>query len=238
MKFCVLVCYDENYKKMASITVDLNIAKYCEMHGYDLHKDYQEFFTDGRPAQWRKIKAARELLETNKYDWIFFIDVDCIIMNPDIKLESFIDDTYSFLLPSQDIKAPDTPILKGDIHNIITSQFFVKNDEFGREILDKIWIAENNSIVNEFDHEGRQVRILINEGKYNKHINIIDGKRLNRFWYANNPFMVFAFKGFNENAWQEGDFIVLVTTYSTEERVRLLSDLNYFSGLNNKNEIS
>ena len=29
IKFCVLVSYDEGYKRMASYTVDLNIKKYC-----------------------------------------------------------------------------------------------------------------------------------------------------------------------------------------------------------------
>jgi hypothetical protein len=50
--------------------------------------------------------------------------------------------------------------------------------------------------------------------------------------------MVFNFRGINDNVWKEGDFIVHVTGYTTEERVRILSDLNYFSGLNYINEIS
>jgi len=204
------------------------------MHGYDLHIDYQEKFSNGKPAQWQKIRAARELLETNKYDWVFYLDTDCIIMNPDIKLESFIDDDCSFIVPRHSIEAVDTPTSEG---NIISSQFFVKNDEFGKAILDEIWLAEGNDKVNQFDYEGRQIRILINNGKYKNRIKLVEEKRLNRFWYFNNPFMVFKFKGINENVWQKGDFIVHVTGYETESRVRLLSDLNYFSGLNYKNEI-
>ena len=234
IKFCVLVSYDEGYKRMASYTVDLNIKKYCEMHGYDLHIDYQEKFSNGKPAQWQKIRAARELLETHNYDWVFYLDTDCIIMNPHIKLESFIDDNCSFILP-QCQKAVDTPItVIPNIENIISSQFFVKNDECGRDILDDIWLAQNNDKVEEFDYEGRQIRILINTGKYNNRIKIVEEKRLNRFWYVNSPFMVFSFFGINDNVWQWGDFIVHVTGYDTEARVRLLSDLNYFSLLNYK----
>jgi len=235
IKFCVLVSYDEGYKRMASYTVRDNIRKYCEMHGYGLHIDYQEKFSNGKPSQWQKIRAARELLETNKYDWVFYLDTDCIIMNPDIKLESFIDDNCSFIVPKHSIEAVDTPTSEG---NIISSQFFVKNDKYGKDILDEIWLAEGNDKVNQFDYEGRQIRILINNGKYKNRIKLVEEKSLNRFWYFNNPFMVFKFKGVNENAWQEGDFIVHVTGYDTEARVRLLSDLNYFSKLNYKNEIS
>jgi hypothetical protein len=234
MKICVLVSYDEGYKRMASYTVRDNIRKYCDLHGYDLHIDYQEKFSNGKPSQWQKIRAARELLETNKYDWVFYLDTDCIIMNSDIKLESFIDDNCSFIVPRHCIEAVDTPTSEG---NIISSQFFVKNDEFGKDILDEIWLAEGNDKVNQFDYEGRQIRILINNGKYKNRIKLVEEKRLNRFWYFNNPFMVFKFKGINENVWQKGDFIIHVTGYDTEARVRLLSDLNYFSALNNKNEI-
>ena len=231
MKICVLVSYDEGYKRMASYTVRDNIRKYCDLHGYDLHIDYQEKFSNGKPSQWQKIRAARELLETNKYDWVFYLDTDCIIMNPDIKLESFMDDNCSFIVPRHCIEAVDTPTSEG---NIISSQFFVKNDEFGKDILDEIWLAEGNDKVNQFDYEGRQIRILINNGKYKNRIKLVEEKRLNRFWYFNNPFMVFKFKGINENVWQKGDFIIHVTGYDTEARVRLLSDLNYFSGLNDK----
>lgn len=233
IKFCVLVSYDKNYEVMASYTVDLNIRKYCEMHGYDLHINYQEEFSNGKPVQWQKILAARELLDTGKYDWIFFLDTDCLIMNPDIKLESFIDDNCSFILPHHNIRPIDTPIEIEGVNNIITSQFFIKNDECGKDILDEIWLASDNNKIDEFDHEGRQIRMMINNGKYNSRIKIVEEKTLNRFWYVNNPFMVFVFEGINDNVWQEGDFIVHVTTYPTEERIRILSDLNYFSKLSN-----
>ena len=229
MNICVLVSYDESYRRMASYTVDLNIKKYCELHGYDLHIDYQEKFSNGKPAQWQKIRAARELIGTGKYDWVFYLDTDCLIMNPNIKLESFIDDECSFILPQHNIEAIDTPIPQG---NIISSQFFVRNDECGMDILDEIWLAEDNNQIDKFDYEGRQIRIIINNGKYNNRIKLIEEKRLNRFWYVNKPFMHFAFMGINNNVWQEGDFIVHVTTYSAEERIKILSDLNYFSGLN------
>jgi hypothetical protein len=83
-----------------------------------------------------------------------------------------------------------------------------------------------------FDYEGRQARIVINSLKFKDKIKIIEEKLLNRFWYFNNPFMTFHFKGVNNLVWQPGDFIVHVTGYSKEERIKLLSDLNYFSKLN------
>jgi mannan polymerase II complex MNN10 subunit len=241
MKICVLVSYDNNYKEMAKYTVDGNIKKYCELHGYHLWEDKQEEIYNGKSPQWQKIRVAKEVLKTNQFDWIFFMDTDCLIMNPDIKLESFVEnETCSFIVPRHSMKAVDTPIeLEGilSIHNIISSQFFVKNDEYGLAILEDIWLAKGNDKINKFDYEGRQIRMLINSKKYEDHIKIIDERSLNRFWYVNNPFMVFNIKGINDNVWQKGDFIVHVTAYSKEERIKILSDLNYFSGLNDDNEV-
>lgn len=229
MNICVLVSYDKTYEPLAKYSVHDNINKYCALHGYDLHIDYKDEFDNGRPPQWRKIEAAMEVLP--KYDWVFFLDADCLIMNSDIKLESFLDTDYSFLVPSHFLKPIDTPITTVEgVKNIISSQFFVKNDKEGMRILQAIWEGKDNT----FDYEGRQIRVLINECKYK--IGIVEERKLNTFWFANNPFMLWSFPGFNNNVWQHGDFIVHVTGYKTHEKIQLLSDLNYFSKLSN-NEI-
>lgn len=229
INICVLVSYDQTYAEIAKYSIYDNINKYCALHGYHLHVDYADKFSNGKPPQWRKIEAAMEVLPN--YDWVFFLDADCLIMNSDIKLESFLDTTDSFLVPSHYLPAIDTPIttIEGTT-NIISSQFFVKNDEEGWRILKAIWEGTNNN----FDYEGRRIRELINEQKYN--IGIVEERRLNTFWLVNNPFMLWKIPKFNDNVWKQGDFIVHVTGYKINERVNLISDLNYFSKLSN-NEI-
>lgn len=230
---CVLVSYNENYAEMAQITVFDNIKAYCKKHDYTLWIDTQQKVDNTRSSHWQKIKTAINILPNFK--WLFFIDIDCLIMNSDIKLESLIDNNYSFIVPSHTMAAEDNPITNIEgVHNIITSQFLVKNDEYGLAILQAIWDAEGwpeGMDISTFDYEGRQTRIVINSLKFKNQIKIIEEKLLNRFWYMNNPFMVMHLKGINDNVWQPEDFIVHVTGYSKEERIRLLSDLNYFSGL-------
>jgi len=156
-------------------------------------------------------------------------------MNSNIKLESLLDNNYSFIVPQQSVKANDNPITNIEgIHNVITSQFLVKNDKDGLDILEAIWEAKGwpeEISMNDFDYENRQVRILINSLQFKDKIKIIEEKLLNRFWYINNPFVVMHFKNINNNIWQPGDFIVHVVGYKTQERIQILSDLNYFSGL-------
>jgi hypothetical protein len=231
-KIAVLVVYDDNYEEMKKITVDNNIQQYCELHNYTLIKHKVE--ESDRHPQWHKISKSIETLKSNEFDWVFFIDLDCLIMNPTIKLETIIDEKYSFIIPSHNIQAIDTPtITPFNTDNIITSQFLVKNDEIGLQILEDIWEAKEwpqDLDINTFDYEGRQTRITILKPEFSNHIKIVDEKILNRFWYMNSPFMVFYNLDVNKLSWNPGDFIVHVTGYQKEERIKLLSDLNYFSG--------
>ena len=231
-KIAVLVVYDDNYEEMKKITVDNNIQQYCELHNYTLIKHKVE--NPDRHASWYKISKSIEILKSNEFDWVFFIDLDCLIMNPTIKLETIIDEKYSFIVPSHNVPAIDTPtITPFNTDNTITSQFLVKNDEMGIKILEDIWEANGwpeNMDINTFDYEGRQARITIIKPEFSNHIKIIDEKILNRFWYMNSPFVVFHNLGVNNLVWNPGDFIVHVTGYKKEDRIKLLSDLNYFSG--------
>jgi len=231
-KIAVLVVYDDNYEEMKKITVDTNIQQYCEIHGYTLIPHKVENFD--RHASWAKISKSIEILKNDNFDWLFFIDLDCLIMNSTIKLETIIDEKYSFIVPSHNVPAIDTPtITPFKTDNIITSQFLVKNDEMGIQILEDIWKCEDlpkNMDYHTFDYEGRQTRSTILKPQFKNHIKIIDEKILNTFWYMNSPFITFHNKGVNNLVWEPNDFIVHVTGYKKEERVKLLSDLNFFSG--------
>jgi hypothetical protein len=235
-EICVLVSYNNNYANMAELTVDHNIKLYCDKHNYTLHIDTQQNPDNDRYSSWQKIKTAINILKNNNdFKWLFFIDTDCLIMNSNIKLESLIDDNYSFIVPQHNIEAEDNPITNIEgTNNIIMSQFLVKNDQSGLDILQAIWDVEgwpDGLDLSTFDYEGRQARIVVNSLKFKDKIKIIEEKLLNCFWYFNNPFMVMHFKGVNNHVWQPGDFIVHVTGYPKEDRIRILSDLNYFSGL-------
>jgi hypothetical protein len=241
---CVLVSYDQNYAKLAKYSVDTNIKLYCEKYGYNLIIDeYDSLLPIDKPHTWqlsyRKIKiASNTLKDNNNFKWLFYIDVDSLIMNSDIRLESFIDDNYSFMALGHRMPALDNPIdvgIKG-VDSIIMSHFFVKNNEDGLEILDAIWENEGwpeNLPITEWDLEGRQVRLLINNPKYSSKIKVIDEDTISKLWYVNNPFVVLNLPGINDLAWKPGDFIAHVVGYKVEDRVQIISDLNYFSKLHN-----
>jgi hypothetical protein len=232
-EICVLITYDEYYTEIFN-AVHPNISNYCKLHGYSLITHKQENITNGRSSQWQKIKISENILKENNYKWLFFMDVDCLIMNPTIKLETIIDDDYSFIVPAHNMIPVDTPI-KNPIGTdcVITSQFFVKNNKIGIEILEDIWEAKEWPVgldINTFDYEQRQVKITIDKPIFKEHVKVVEEKTLNCFWYMNSPFMVIKNKLINNHCWEPGDFIVHVTGYKKDERIKLLNDLNYFSG--------
>jgi hypothetical protein len=231
---CVLVSYNDAYARMAEYTVEDNIKKYCEMYGYTLWVDTQKDVDNNRSPSWQKIRTSQKILD--KFKWVFFLDTDCLIMNSDIKLESIIDDRYSFIIPAHGVDPVDTPIKSiAGPNNVITSQFLVKNSEKGHAILNDVWNLKYHPAgidVNKFDYENREVRALIDSLDYRDDIKIVDEYILNRFWYINNPFILSSFKGVSNLIWKPGDFIVHVTGYTVNERVKLLSDLNFFSKIN------
>lgn len=231
-KIGVVVSYNEVYADAVRVSVFENIAHYCNLYGYKLHVDKQLSSDMTRFAAWNKVIACIDALPF--YDWIFYIDSDCLIMNHTIQLEAFIDDDYSFIVPAHNIEPVDTPVLNEMGTNcVITSQFFVKNDEMGMNILRDIWEAKEwpkGMHINTFDYEGRQTRITIEKPEFRERVKVVEEFLLNRFWYVNDPFIVFHNRGVNDNVWQPGDFIVHVSNYSVAERVELLDMLNYFSG--------
>jgi len=231
-KIAVLVVYDDKYVEMKKITVDNNIQNYCDLHGYTLiaHK-INDF---NRHPAWYKISKSIEILKNEDFDWVFFIDLDCLIMNSTIKLETIIDENYSFIVPSHFSPAIDTPtITPFNTDNVMTGQFLVKKDKMGLKILEDIWESKElppHMDFHTFDWEQRQTRVTILKPEFKPFIKIIEESLLNRFWYVNSPFMVYGFFNINDNVWKPKDFIVHVTAYKVEERIKLLSDLNYFSG--------
>lgn len=239
-EICVLVSYNETYAPLAEISVKNNINKYCELHGYHFWVDrLEDHVREDKPMHWqlsyRKIQAAKEILQNNNFKWIIYMDTDSLIMNSSIKLESFIDDSYSFIVLNHQVAPPDNPVTSvAGLNNVIISHFFVKNNEDGLNILDALLENEGwpeDLPTTEWDLEGRQMRILLNNPKYTSKIKAIDEGIFSRFWYSSNPFLVFNFKGLSNNFFRPGDFIVHAIGYGVEERTRILSDLNYFSDI-------
>jgi hypothetical protein len=91
---CIVTNYNRKYREVAEITIP-NLLKYSQKHAIDFYRSEQQLVDDQYIA-WNKFIIIQNLLPL--YDWIFYIDVDCLIVNSNIKVEDFIDDEYSIII--------------------------------------------------------------------------------------------------------------------------------------------
>ena len=82
---CVNTFFTPSYAPLAAIVIP-NLIKYCNKHGYK----YLINETSDDKFHFVKIKDTRKLLDV--FDVTFTIELDAMIMNHKIKIESFLDE--------------------------------------------------------------------------------------------------------------------------------------------------
>ncbi len=128
---CICMSYTDNIKSYSSIAEKIN-KKYANKHKYDF-KVFSHEMTD-RAAQWCKISVINELLETNNYEYIFWIDSDAFFNKHDIKLETIINDNKNKeIIICDDIKNSDRE------NSINTGTMFVKCSEWSKKFFKLLW---------------------------------------------------------------------------------------------------
>jgi len=129
MKFavCSLVLGDE-YKKRMSLCTKTQEA-HANRHGYTRITD-ESCWDVSRPCPWSKIRLLQKYL--TEYDYLFWIDADVMIMNPDRKIEDFID-----LLPADKFL-----FIGQDLNNLNSGVFVIRNCPLAREFLEDAWALE------------------------------------------------------------------------------------------------
>ena len=65
-----------------------NRYAYAKKHGYTIVKTPFELIDKSRPIAWSKLLAIDRVL--SNYDYVFYLDMDTVIMNIDISLESLL----------------------------------------------------------------------------------------------------------------------------------------------------
>jgi len=102
------------------------IACYCALHGLPFYVEHVQLQPD-RYFSFSKTRAVMKYLP--HFEWILYIDNDCVIVNRTRSLEEFIDDNYDLVLQKRDSN-----------HEVHAAVFFVKNSPYGWYFMRK-WIA-------------------------------------------------------------------------------------------------
>lgn len=134
---------DSCMEPSAALAAD-NKRQYAIAHNYAFVARSNEFAqqelrTTKRRPVWGKIDAVQKVLP--KYDWLFWMDMDAVIMNPDITVQGILDDLRA--------KYPDGPrafeknidlvIAKPTKDKMINAGvFFMRNTEWAQKFLNAV----------------------------------------------------------------------------------------------------
>ena len=97
-------------------------VQYCARHGYGWH--VFEDVIEGRSVGWNRMPAALSLL--SRYDWVFHIDLDSLIMDHSIRLEEFLDPRYDL-------------VIGVDMNGINHGVFSLRNSTWSRMLYAEAW---------------------------------------------------------------------------------------------------
>lgn len=90
MTFCVVTATSRAFLPIAALT---DKTEYCNRHGYTLHREFCE-----PDAGFDRADLLRALAFTGRYDWLWWVGSDVLITNPEITLESLVEQPKSIVI--------------------------------------------------------------------------------------------------------------------------------------------
>jgi len=64
---------------------------YCALHGYSWHVIPGLHYPDGRDLRWSKVRGVATYLAWAETDYVFYLDADAIVANPNNSLKQLVD---------------------------------------------------------------------------------------------------------------------------------------------------
>jgi len=197
-----------------------NKSWYTDKHGYDLYIE-DKILDKDRPRCWSKIKILLKLLDRD-YDYVFWSDIDTLILNGDTKIEDRIIGSSNVDILFGSEWTPDSDydpnewadrIREGD-KELNCGNILIKNTAWSKKFFEDVY-AQKQFIKEEWPWgtEQRAVMHLV-AGKrpcvprrvhshMKKHVKFLDQNLMNSYCDYGNP-------QFNEtyHIYEEGDWIM------------------------------
>ena len=145
-----------------------NRVHYATRHGYDVINS-NTHIDPSRPVAWSKLRAVRAALALKKYDYVMYIDMDAVIMEPDITVESLI---YASECGSGSGSGADI-IMQQDWNGPNTGIWLAKDTAWTAQFLDLAWSQKqlvprksSAGVSHPFEYEQRAFHYLLDTDKW------------------------------------------------------------------------
>jgi hypothetical protein len=131
---CLLTAYDSTQQPLAAFTVP-GMQAFAQAHGYEVRAVYREEWE--RPRGWIKIEAIRAALDNN-FDFVFWVDVDSIILRCDVDVRTAaVDDACLHMV----WHGPDTSKIeaKNFVPHFNSGVMLIRVTEWSRNFFRRVW---------------------------------------------------------------------------------------------------
>lgn len=134
LKIGIIMMYESTDNLTKAWSTDLlqplidNRKSYCDKHSYTL-LDSNHLLDTSRAASWSKLLALEYYFTKDSYDYLMYLDMDTLIMQPEIPLEKFIDAS----------KRRFDVLLTSDSNGINAGVFIMRNSPWTLWFLREAW---------------------------------------------------------------------------------------------------
>lgn len=97
MNIGMIDVHNSNYDSIYKLSEPLKRA-YCEKHGYQFVEYIADIplVPDTRQDNWSRVQGI--ICNLHRFDWLFYLDTDLLIMNDTHKIEHWIDEKYNMIV--------------------------------------------------------------------------------------------------------------------------------------------
>ena len=137
-KIAVVMWYDDGIADYANLTAEIN-ETFCKEHNFTFIKSSERRMPDRKP-HWERLPLMLEVLETDKYDYVMWIDADAAFIHENnksdelLKLINFYNDKDILLSGDSDSRYAHRPFINSGV-------IIMKNTPNSRKIL-KYWMTD------------------------------------------------------------------------------------------------
>jgi mannan polymerase II complex MNN10 subunit len=202
MTAAVYIYYTPEWQELADIVLPKGWA-YCKKH------EFEDRFSKIATERWAYLKmiCLSNLLLEYRYDFIWVLDLDTLITNPEIKFTDFTDNEHDIFICK-------------DINGINAGSWIIRNTEASRKFIE--------TIVNNFTEPHEQ--ILMNKYLHMVKVKYLPHPSINSYKYElynelldlEDEEMIISHEDGN---WQPGDLLLHLPGLSLEKRIEVFKEM-------------
>lgn len=204
MKIALLTHYlpteRENYQNLANLTLP-NRQAYCDKHGYEHWIQCGPYkYPDWYYAYDRLVNLREKLDQRPDVDFVFVLNIQSIISNFNIKIESLIDENHDFWVSK-------------DINFINCGAMIFRNCQWTKEWLDFI-ISKEPVYKNAVWHEQKCIIDNWSQPKWVHRINLVP-----QYFFNSYDYTLYNWSDRTNGMWKKGHFVLSLPGLNLQQRI-------------------